>query len=97
MKGGYVLSPRAQTDLEEIWDYTEGRWGVIQAEIYIRQLWQHIEMIAAKPTIGRSCPEIREGYFKYPSGSHLLFYRLIDGGVDVVRILHERMDLAQHL
>jgi plasmid stabilization system protein ParE len=29
----------------------------------------------------------------YPSGSHVLFYRqMADGGVDIVRILHERMD-----
>jgi toxin ParE1/3/4 len=28
---------------------------------------------------------------------HLLFYRLTDDGVDIVRILHERMDFGRHL
>ncbi len=48
MKGNYVLSPQAQTDVDGIWEYTIKRWGVDQAEIYIRQLFSHIDMIAKK-------------------------------------------------
>ena len=66
--GRFVLSPRAQTDLDDIWNYTAGRWGLDQAETYTRQLWDHI-----------------------------LFYRLVAEGIDVVRILHERMDYDDHL
>jgi toxin ParE1/3/4 len=95
--GRYVLSPRARIDLDKIWDHTAERWGIDQAEFYIRQLWQYIEAAAAEPTIGRACPEVRAGYYKYRSGSHFLFYRLIDGGIDVVRVLHERMDFGRHL
>jgi toxin ParE1/3/4 len=47
--------------------------------------------------LGRACPEVRAGYYKIPSGSHLLFYRLVEGGIDVVRILHESMDHGRHL
>lgn len=97
MSGGYVLSPRAQRDLDEIWDHTAKVWGIDQAELYTRQLWRHIQAVAAQPTIGRPCPEIRGGYHKFPSGSHVLFYRPIDGGIDIVRILHERMDFARHI
>jgi toxin ParE1/3/4 len=97
MTGRYVLSRRAQSDLNQIWDYTETRWGIDQAEIYLRQLWQHIKIIAARPTSGRACPEVRAGYYKYRSGSHFLFYRITGDGVDVVRILHERMDFERHL
>jgi toxin ParE1/3/4 len=97
MKGRYVLSPRAQSDLNQIWNYTEGRWGIDQAEKYIRQLWRHIETIAAQPTSGRDCPEVRAGYHKYRAGSHFLFYRVTGDGVDVVRILHERMDFERYL
>ena len=61
MTGRYVLSPRAQSDLDDIWNYTESRWGIDQAEIYTRQLWQHIKAIAVRPTIGWACPEVRAG------------------------------------
>jgi toxin ParE1/3/4 len=97
MTGGYLLSPRAQTDLDEIWDYTADRWGLDQAETYTRDLWQRIEAIAARPAMGQDCSDIRVGYYKISCGSHFLFYRLIAEGVDIVRILHERMDFERHL
>jgi len=63
----------------------------------VGQLWRHIEDASADPAIGRPCPEVRAGYFKYRSGSHFLFYRLIFNGIDVVRILHQSMDFPRHL
>jgi toxin ParE1/3/4 len=96
MTARYTLSPRAQTDLDKIWNYTASRWGVDQAELYIRQIWHHIQEIAAQPGMGQACFEVRADYYKYASGSHFLFYRLIKDGIDVVRILHERMDFQRH-
>jgi toxin ParE1/3/4 len=93
----YVLSPGAQSDLDDIWTYTEDKWGIDQAELYIRQLRQHIETVAAQPAIGRACFEVRAGYHKYRAGSHLLFYRLTSQGIDIIRILHKRMDFELHL
>jgi toxin ParE1/3/4 len=93
----YVLSPRAQADLDEIWDYTFERWGVGQAADYIRLLQRAIETIAGDPRKGRSCDEIRTGYSKYPAGAHVVFYRTIAAGIDIVRILHNRMDFERHL
>jgi toxin ParE1/3/4 len=94
---GYVLSPRAQADLSEIWDYSAARWGESQAEAHIRQIQAAIETIAADPRRGRSCADIRPGYSKFAVGSHVLFYRQGEAGVDVVRILHQRMDFDRHL
>lgn len=96
MTGMILLSPRAQRDLESIWDDTASRWGMTQAEQYTRQLWQHLVILGGNPAMGRACPEIRAGYYKYPSGSHLVFYQLVADGIDVVRILHARMDYHQH-
>ena len=94
----YVLSPRAQRDVEDIWDYTVEHWNVRQAETYIRQIKFAIETVAAEPKIARACNDIRPGYWKYPAGSHVVFFRLTDNGtIDVVRILHSRMDFGRHL
>jgi hypothetical protein len=54
-----------------------------------------MKMLVADPHLGRDCSHIRDGYRKYASGSHVLFYRLADDGVDIVRILHERMDFGR--
>jgi toxin ParE1/3/4 len=94
----YLLSPAAQSDLGQIWDYTRDRWGVDQAEEYLRELQRAIERAAANPRIGRACDEIRPGYRKLAAGSHILFYRVSAGGIiDVGRVLHERMDVDRHL
>jgi toxin ParE1/3/4 len=96
MSGGFVLKPRAQSDLDEIWDYTVAKWGLDQAETYTRKLSADIATVAARPTLGRECPEVRHGYRKYLSGSHVVFYRSAACGIEVVRILHKRMDCESH-
>jgi toxin ParE1/3/4 len=94
----YLLSPAAQQDLAEIWDYTCDSWGADQAENYLRELQRAIERAAANPGIGRACDEIRAGYRKLAAGSHVVFYRVsVGGAIDVVRVLHQRMDVDRHL
>lgn len=34
-----LLSPRAMSDLSDIWNYTLSSWGSKQAEKYVRELW----------------------------------------------------------
>ena len=92
MTGPCQLTPLAQADIESIWDFTAAQWNAAQAEIYVRRLWQDIESVTANPELGRDCSEVRPGYQKYPSGSHLLYYRRTAMGVEIVRILHKGMD-----
>lgn len=93
----YRLSPAAQQDLSSIWDYTQARWGAQQAEIYINEIRAAIERIADDPRRGRACDEIRSGYGRYANGRHLLFYIERVEGVDIIRILHQRIDPTRHL
>jgi toxin ParE1/3/4 len=97
MTGHFVLSPRAQADLDDIWNYMQDRWGLDQAETYTRQLGKDIAIVANRPSLGKDCTEVRQGYRMYPSGSHVLFYRQTSDGIDVIRILHERMDYQRHI
>ena len=93
----FLLRPKAVDDLDSIWDYTVNRWSEEQAERYIRMLHAGFESIAREPTSGRSCDEIRDGYRRHRVGRHFIFYRTIETGVEVVRILHESMDFQRHL
>ncbi|MBV9775965.1 MAG: type II toxin-antitoxin system RelE/ParE family toxin [Acetobacteraceae bacterium] len=48
--------------------------------------------------MGLPIDAIRPGYRKLAVASHFLFYRVTEAGmIDVVRILHQRMDIAAHL
>jgi toxin ParE1/3/4 len=92
-----ILTPRAQKDLSDIWDYTTENWGIRQAELYIREIQAAIETLAAHPGLGKPCDHIRKGYCKHPARSHIIFYRKAEDAINVVRILHGRMDFERHL
>jgi toxin ParE1/3/4 len=90
-----VFSPRAQTDIGEISDFTADRWNIDQADENLRQLRAAVEPLAEAPYLGASCDDIRAGYRKFPVGSHVVFYRHRADVIIVVRILHRRMDAAR--
>lgn len=96
----YRLTPAAQDDLASIWDYTEERRDARQAQGYVEEIYAVVQRLAASPLLGRPCDEIRAGYRQYGVGSHILFYMArfeADAGVDVIRILHQRVDPTRHL
>ena len=93
----YRFSPAARADLDAIWAFGEEHWGAHRAELYIRQIQRAVETVASDPRRGRPCGEIRAGYFKFAAGTHLLFFRRAGNVVEIVRILHQRMDFDSHL
>jgi toxin ParE1/3/4 len=93
----YVLSPLAEVDLDGIWDYSADRWGNVQANDYLAKLREIIARIAARPSRGRACDDIRPGYFRISAVSHVVFYKKVSGGVEIVRVLHQSMEFDQHL
>ncbi|MCR4377561.1 MAG: type II toxin-antitoxin system RelE/ParE family toxin [Rhodospirillales bacterium] len=92
----YRLSPRAESDLEEIWLYTFKNWSLKQADRYHNAIVEAFEDLAAGDKTGRPV-DIREGYFKHAVGAHLVFYRFDEAGLVVIRVLHQRMDVGRHL
>ena len=91
-----LLSPRAEADLEEIWLYTYRNWSIEQADGYHAAIVDAFDGLATGGKTGRVV-DIRDGYFKYAVGSHLVFYRLTERELIVVRVLHQRMDVGRHL
>lgn len=90
------LTPKAEADLEEIWLYTFNTWSVDQAEQYHRDLMSTMAALAAGTKMGR-ISTVRDGYWRYGAGSHVIFYRQSDVALDIIRILHQRMDVDRHL
>jgi toxin ParE1/3/4 len=94
----FVLSPAAIKDIDAIWDYTADTWNERQAHAYVSKIRDACHSLADGRSHGRSIDSVRSGYRKLPVGSHFLVYRRIDGNViDVVRVLHNRMDLPSRL
>ena len=95
-KRAYRLSPLAETDLEEIWLYTFRQWSLEQADDYHNGIIAAIEGLADGSDVPQRT-DVREGYWKDKVGMHVLSFRCSDEYLDVVRILHGRMDVETHL
>lgn len=94
----FVLTNAAKADLKSIGRYTEKAWGREQRNRYLALLDASMHDLADNPTLGRDCSEIRVGYRRFRTGKHLLFYRQIEPDqIEIVRILHERMDVEVRL
>ena len=94
---GYALSRSAASDLDEIWDYSAEYWGIDQANRYVEALRESIARVALDPSRGRSVSVRGKSYYQYRSGSHMIFYRETNRGVQIVRILHQSMQYLRHL
>ena len=93
----YRLSPQAENDLDDIWGYTVRTWSFEQAESYHADIIAAIDALAKGDRRGRDVGDLRAGYYKYPVGRHFLFYRLAEDRLDVIRILHQQMDVDARL
>lgn len=92
----YSLSRKARGDLDGIRDYTIEKWGPEQAYVYIRILGGAFERITEDPTVGKDRPEIMNGLMSLVVGRHVVFYVMDEKKIQIVRILHQRMDPSVH-
>ncbi|NBC34604.1 MAG: type II toxin-antitoxin system RelE/ParE family toxin [Alphaproteobacteria bacterium] len=91
------LRPQARSDLKEIWRYSNKHWGLATADAYIQALDQAFGVISQNSEIGRSLGDIAPSYRKYVARSHFIVYRLVNSEIQVIRILHRRMDIESHI
>jgi len=92
----FRLTKKAIDDLKKIGRYTQENWGKGQTNKYLSNLDACFHAIVREPEIGKACDFIRPGYRKYHVGRHLIFYRLHSDYIEIIRILHDRMDIESH-
>lgn len=93
----FRLSRAADADLRKIAEHTLRQWGEAQRDGYIAELFDAFGRLAETPQIAAGADAIREGYRKFPQGSHVIFFRSSDThGIEIVRVLHKRMDAEAH-
>ena len=93
-----VFRQEAIDDLNDIWDYTLEKWSENQADKYYATIKLACKGIGENPEIGKEYSEINRNLLGLKSGKHIIFYHLIsENEIEVIRILHERMDLKNRL
>ena len=97
-KNQYRISKQAIEDLNDIWIYTLQKWSKEHADRYYALIIEEIEFVAVNFMTGKSAEQTRKNYRVTKMKSHLIFYRKNDNGiVEIVRILHQRMDIKKRL
>jgi toxin ParE1/3/4 len=91
------LSRQAVADWREIGRFTQMRWGIAQRRKYLAKMEATLRLLAQNPEMGMQREELLPGYRSMRIGRHIAYYRHAPGGIEVIRILHERMDAALHL
>lgn len=96
--GTFTLTQKAKADLKSIAAYTQRKWGKDQRRVYAKQFDEIFHVLAEAPDAGNKCDFIKTGYRKFPCASHIIFYRSKTAAeIEIVRILHKRMDVQSHL
>ena len=93
----YRLSPKAQRDLDGIFDYTVAQWDLPQALRYTDLIEAACSGLAETPLQSQNCATIRPSYRRRNVEQHVIYFRQTSYGIAVIRILHQRMDAARHL
>ena len=92
----YRLSLLAEEDLFKIISLTIESWGNEQAKVYAQSIESALLKLALYPNFGRERNEVYSGARSFPVEKHIVFYQVSENGIEVARILHQRMDLSKH-
>ena len=109
----FRLARPAQIDLANILVTSGERWGAEGRQRYAAILVAAMRQVAADPEgpLTRTRPDLRSGlrsfhirYARCPPAAkvrrpvHVLYYRVAEEDlIEIVRVLHERMDPSRHL
>ena len=93
-----ILRQGTIDDLNNIWDYTFEKWSEKQADKYYATIKMACNGIGGSPDIGNEYEGISRNLLGFKSGKHIIFYRQKSKErIEIIRILHERMDLKNRI
>lgn len=94
---GFRLSKAAQNDVRGIARYTQKEWGKAQRRRYLDGLNDKFEILSRSPTITAERPDFDPPVRIHSYEKHLIVYVIDHGGILIVRVLHQSMDVPAHL
>jgi plasmid stabilization system protein ParE len=93
MTAGYSLTPLAEGDLDDTWDYVADRFGFDVADGVLDSLHRAFQLLAENPEIGHAREDIAPlPYSFWPVGPSLIAYRPDVQPVQIVRVVRGARD-----
>lgn len=91
-----TFSPAAEADIDDIWNYSAENWEPDQADHYTDEIRDACQALADSRKRGRPV-DVRPGYLKLSTGSHMIYFRDHGDRLEIMRVLHGRQDVERHL
>ena len=88
-----VWSPEAEQDLFEIWEYVWVAVSAAAADKQLREIDRVCFVLGRWPEFGKARTDIRDGLRSVHVGRFIVFYRITESAVEIVRVLDERRDV----
>jgi toxin ParE1/3/4 len=88
----FRLSPAARSDLDEIWFYI-AQDDPEAADKFIRAIVSRFPKLAIMPELGRQREELSPRLRSFPVGRYVVFYRPMENGIEIARVLQGARDL----
>ncbi|WP_312389017.1 type II toxin-antitoxin system RelE/ParE family toxin [Chryseobacterium sp.] len=92
----YILSEIADKDLEDIFDYTLDEFGFDQAKRYLLELEKNFQNLLLNPQLGKKRDEIKKGLYSLPKDNHIIFYRILQNHIKIIRVLHGSREIPKY-
>ncbi|MGD2109210.1 MAG: type II toxin-antitoxin system RelE/ParE family toxin [Phycisphaerae bacterium] len=89
----YRLSRQARLDLDDIWLHI-AQGNVTAADRFIDALADKFRILADEPGVGPLRSELARGVRSFPLGKYVIFYRAIQDGLEIVRVLSGFRDIS---
>jgi toxin ParE1/3/4 len=92
MSRRYVINILATQDLREIANYFTNH-NIEAGEQFFRKFDYRCEQLISFPNIGKSYAEIRSDLRGISLNGYIIFYRILDDGIEILRVVNARRDL----
>lgn len=87
-----VFAPVAKDDLKAIYQFSVLQWGLAKAELYLEQIKYNVNLLLEHPFMGLERTDLLNGIRSLAVERHIIFYRIVENQIMIVRVLHSRQD-----
>jgi toxin ParE1/3/4 len=86
--------PLAELDLLDIWDYIADD-SPDRADDFLDRIESKLLTLAQNSGLGRKRPDLLPDLRSFCIGNYVVFYQQIEGGIDVIRVIHGSRDIEE--
>jgi toxin ParE1/3/4 len=88
----YRLNSIAKSDLTSIHKYI-ARDNLTAADRLIYVFKQKFRLLASQPLLGQHRPELGANLRSFTVGNYVVYYRTVQNGIEVARVIHAARDI----